>query len=170
LIHPELCEVTAASSGANASGQRGDWVGGSLGLRDHAATMSFDGAAVGRPFGGLDERRRREVLYVSLLPDLLISAHPDYVMTHRLVPEAVDRTTVECQWLFPPEVAAAPGFDPSGAVGLWDLTNRQDWVAVESVQRGMTSPLYEPGILARHEDAVYEFIVRIAAAYRDGGV
>lgn len=169
-IHPELCAVTAPMSGDNARGQRGDWVGGTLELREHASTMSFGGTAVGRPFVGLDGRRRREVMYVSLLPDLLISAHPDYVMTHRLMPQAIGRTTVECQWLFPPEVAAAPGFDPSGAVGLWDVTNRQDWAAVESVQRGISSALYQPGLLARQEDAVYEFIVRIASAYRDAQV
>jgi Rieske 2Fe-2S family protein len=165
LIHPELCEVTWPTSGRNARDQRGDWVGGSLDLRDHAASMTFDGTAVGPPFAGLDARRRREVMYVSLLPDLLISAHPDYVMTHRLVPQAVGRTAVECQWLFAPEVALAPGFDPSSAVGLWDVTNREDWAAVESVQRGMYSPLYQPGLLAPQEDAVYEFIVRLAAAY-----
>jgi Rieske 2Fe-2S family protein len=105
-------------------------------------------------------------MYVSLLPDLLISAHPDYVMTHRLVPQATARTTVECQWLFPPEAVAAPEFDPSSAVGLWDLTNRQDWAAVESVQRGIESPFYQTGLLAPQEDAVYEFIVRLATAYR----
>jgi Rieske 2Fe-2S family protein len=166
LIHPELCQVTLPNSGANARDQRGDWVGGSLELREHASTMSFDGAAVGPPFARLDARQRREVMYVSLLPDLLISAHPDYVMTHRLVPQETARTTVECQWLFRPEVVAAPGFDPSSAVGLWDVTNRQDWAAVESVQRGIESPLYQPGLLAPQEDAVYEFIVRMATAYR----
>jgi Rieske 2Fe-2S family protein len=165
-IHPELCQVTRPTSGHNAHDQRGDWFGGSLQLRDHAATMSFDGAAVGPPFAGLDARTRREVMYVSLLPDLLISAHPDYVMTHRLVPQTTARTVVECQWLFPPEVVAAGGFDPSGAVGLWDVTNRQDWAAVESVQRGIESPLYQPGLLAPQEDAVHEFIVRLASAYR----
>jgi Rieske 2Fe-2S family protein len=83
------------------------------------------------------------------------------------VPQAIGHTAVECQWLFPPEVVVAPGFDPSSAVGLWDVTNRQDWAAVESVQRGIDSPLYQPGLLAPQEDAVYDFIVRLARAYRD---
>ena len=36
-------------------------------------------------------KMRRKVLYAGLLPNLLISAHPDYVMTHRLVPLASAR-------------------------------------------------------------------------------
>ena len=71
------------------------------------------------------------------MPNLLISLHPDYVMTHRLEPLAPDRTTIECQWLFDPECGGTDGFDPSYAVDFWDLTNRQDWAACEGVQRGV---------------------------------
>ena len=45
----------------------------------------------------------RDVVYVSLFPNLLLSLHPDYVMTHRLEPLAPDRTFVECEWLSLPE-------------------------------------------------------------------
>ena len=76
---------------------------------------------------------------------MLLSLHPDYVMTHRLVPLAADRTLIECAWAFAPEALERPGFDPAYAVDFWDLTNRQDWAACESVQRGLTSPLASPG-------------------------
>ena len=79
-------------------------------------------------------------MYLVGYPNLLVSLHPDYVMTHLMTPLAVDRTHVECAWAFPREVADQPGFDPSYAVDFWDLTNRQDWAACESVQRGLTSP------------------------------
>jgi hypothetical protein len=65
-------------------------------------------------------------------------------MTHLMTPLAVDRTHVECAWAFPSEVAARPDFDPSYAVDFWDLTNRQDWAACESVQRGLSSPHARP--------------------------
>jgi len=55
-------------------------------------------------------------------------------------------------------------------IGLWDVTNRQDWAAVESVQRSMTSPLYTPGILAHGEDAVYQFAGMVANAYLGNGL
>jgi Rieske 2Fe-2S family protein len=51
------------------------------------------------------------------------SAHPDYVMTHRMLPLAPNRTWVECSWYFP---ASRDGIDPRYAVEFWDLTNRQD--------------------------------------------
>lgn len=56
-------------------------------------------------------------------------------------------------------------FDPSYAVDFWDLTNRQDWAACESVQRGMRSPRYRPGPLAPVEDAVYRFVTQLARRY-----
>jgi Rieske 2Fe-2S family protein len=96
---------------------------------------------------------------------VLLSLHPDYVMTHRLVPLAADRTLIECTWAFAPEALERPGFDPAYAVDFWDLTNRQDWAACESVQRGLTSQLASPGPLAPDEDAVYAFVTTVARGY-----
>ncbi len=104
-------------------------------------------------------------MYLVGYPNLLVSLHPDYVMTHLMTPLAVDRTHVECAWAFPKDVAAKPDFDPSYAVDFWDLTNRQDWAACESVQRGLSSPHARPGPLAPDEDGVYQFVTRVARAY-----
>src|SRR5207302_2648249 len=79
-IHPELCAVTPPDSGLDYE-PTGVWVGGSMDLRPHAATMSLDGHSDASPFRGLDERKRREVLYFGVLPNLLISLHPDYVVS-----------------------------------------------------------------------------------------
>ena len=49
------------------------------------------------------------------------------------------------------------------------MTNRQDWRAVESVQRGVSSRGFRPGVFAPREQAVYEFVTRVARGYRDGG-
>jgi hypothetical protein len=59
-------------------------------LRDGAETMSLDGRSGGTVLAGLSERERRTVMYPVGFPNLLISLHPDYVMTHRLTPLAVD--------------------------------------------------------------------------------
>lgn len=165
LIHPELCQVTVATSGQNFAPDDGAWIGGTLTLVDGAETMSFDGRSGGRPLPGLTDEQRRTVLYLGLFPNLVVSAHPDFVMTHRLEPLGPGRVLVECQWLFTPEVVAAPGFDPSYAVDFWDLVNRQDWAAIESVQRAMASPAFVPGLLARHEDAVHQFVAMVARGY-----
>ena len=75
--------------------------------------------------------------YLHLLPNLLVSAHPDYVMTHRMVPLAPGRTWVECSWLTLPESDSGHPSGAPAAVEFWDITNRQDWAACESVQRGL---------------------------------
>jgi Rieske 2Fe-2S family protein len=164
LIHPELCQVSPPASGDNFE-LDGAWVGGTMDLKDHAATMSLDGHSDGVPIPGLDGERLRTVAYLGLFPNLLLSLHPDYLMIHLVEPLGPDLSHVVCTWYFPPEAAERPGFDPSYAVEFWDRTNRQDWAACESVQRGMASPHFRPGPLAPAEDAVYHVVTMIARAY-----
>jgi Rieske 2Fe-2S family protein len=155
-LHPELCRLSPPDSGENWH-LPGAWVGGSMDLRPGAETMSLDGRSHGAFLPGVDRRR---VLYLGLFPNLLVSAHPDYVMAHRLVPLAPDRCEVECSWLVPDGVD-----DPSYAVDFWDLTNRQDWAACESVQRGLSNPHFRPGPLAAAEDAVHQWVTLVAERY-----
>jgi Rieske 2Fe-2S family protein len=164
-IHPELSRISPPTSGDNLD-LTGDWMGGSMDLIPEAQTMSLDGRSGGVAIAGLSETELRTVMYLVGFPNLLVSLHPDYVMTHLMTPLAADRTHVECAWAFPREVAGRPDFDPSYAVDFWDLTNRQDWAACESVQRGLTSPHARPGPLAREEDGVYQFVTRVARAYQ----
>ncbi len=163
-IHPELSRISPPTSGENLD-RDGAWMGGWMSIVDGAETMSLTGRSGGVTIAGLSEHERRSVMYVVAYPNLLISLHPDYVMTHLMTPLAADRTHVECAWAFPKDVAAQPDFDPSYAVDFWDLTNRQDWAACESVQRGLSSPHARPGPLAPDEDGVHQFVTRVARAY-----
>jgi Rieske 2Fe-2S family protein len=81
-----------------------------------------------------------------------VSASADHVAAFALHPRAVDRTEVVCTLLFDPGEVASARFDPSDAVELWDLVNRQDWAVCESVQRGMSSRAYRQGWFAAMED------------------
>jgi hypothetical protein len=163
-IHPELCRVSPPRSGENYAAS-GSWIGGWMSLRDGAETMSLDGRSGGVPFRGLSGSAPRTVVYVAIFPNVLLSLHPDYIMTHILRPVAADRTVIECSWAFAPEAVARPDFDPGYAADFWDLTNRQDWAACESVQRGLSSPFASAGPLAPDEDAVYSFVTTVARAY-----
>ena len=163
-IHPELSRVSPPSSGATLD-LEGSWLAGWMSLGEGLETMSLTGKSGGVAIAGLSEQQLCTVMYVVGYPNLLVSLHPDYVMTHLMMPVAVDRTHVECAWAFPKDVAAQPDFDPSYAVDFWDITNRQDWAACESVQRGLTSPHVRPGPLAPDEEAVYQFVSRVAKAY-----
>jgi glycine betaine catabolism A len=163
-IHPELCRVSPPKSGENYASD-GAWIGGWMDLRDGMDTMSLDGSSYGVPLRGLDRQGLRSVIYVGIFPNILLSLHPDYVMTHRMVPVAADRTRIDCTWAFAPEAVARPDFDPGYAVEFWDITNRQDWAACESVQRGLASPFASPGPLETSEDAVYSFVTTVARGY-----
>jgi glycine betaine catabolism A len=164
-IHPELCRVSPPKSGENYQAE-GAWVGGWMDLRDGMDTMSLDGSSHGAALRGLDRRGLRTVIYLNIFPNLLVSLHPDYVMVHRMMPQAADRTRIECTWAFAPESLARPGFDPGYAVEFWDITNRQDWHACESVQRGLSSPHAVPGPLSAQEDAVYQYVTLVARGYQ----
>ena len=163
-IHPELCQVTPPDSGQDIA-PTGLWCGGTMTLKDHAVTMSLTGASEGVNFRRLPPGQEREVLYIGLFPNLLISPHPDYVMTHRIIPLAPDRTFIECDWLFPPEALERSNFNPAYAVDFWDITNREDWTACENVQRGTRNRGFRPGPLSPWESTIYQFLNMVAQAY-----
>jgi Rieske 2Fe-2S family protein len=163
-IHPALCRVSPPDSGRDVA-PTGLWAGGYMLLRDDAETMSLDGRSGGAPFPGLGGEQLRQIWYVGVMPNLLLSPHPDYYLVHRLTPLAPDRTLVECEWLFRPEKVAEPGFDPAYAVDFWDLTNREDWTACEGVQRGAGNRGYRPGPLSELETTLYQFYEMLGAAY-----
>jgi Rieske 2Fe-2S family protein len=167
-IHPELSLVSDTEAGVSVFGE-GLFFGGTNDFRPGVTTMSLDGTSGGAPIAGLPDKHKRGTLYLQVGTNLLVSCHPDYVMIHRLVPLAPDRTFVECHWLFPTEAFEQPGFDPSYAVDFWDITNRQDWTACESVQRGVGSRGYRPGPLSSyHEVGVRLFTQWLAEAYSTG--
>ncbi len=168
-IHPELCEVTPPDSGYDHI-PTGMWCGGTMELKPHAVTMSLDGTSKGINFRNIDELQARQVWYLTVMPNFLLSMHPDYVMTHTLVPLGTDRTFVECSWLFPPEALALDGFDPAYAVDFWDITNREDWAACESVMRGIQNRGYRQGPLSNWEGTVYQFLGIMANAYLGNGL
>ena len=167
-IHPELSRISPPTSGENLD-LAGSWMGGWMSIVEDAETMSLSGRSGGVAIEGLSVHELHTVMYLVGFPNLLVSLHPDYVMTHLLTPLAADRTHVECAWAFPKPVAEKPDFDPSYAVDFWDLTNRQDWAACESVQRGLSSPHARPGPLAPDEDGVYQFVTQVARAYTAQG-
>jgi Rieske 2Fe-2S family protein len=167
-LHPELCRVSPPDSGELFASD-GMWIGGNMALGDGVETMSMSGDSGTGPMPGVRGAALREVLYLQLVPALLVSPHPDYVLVHLLEPVTAGRTRVRCQWLFPPEAVALDGFDAAYAVRFWDLTNRQDWAACESVQRGVRSAGYRRGPLSPwHETGVAQAIAVVARTYLDG--
>lgn len=169
-VHPQLNRLSPYDRGRNLESS-GPWAGGWMELVDDADTMSIDGASHGRPsLPGIGEKNARRVYYIVLWPNLLLSLHPDYVMTHQVWPVDAQRSRVVCEWLFDPQAMADPAFDPSDAVDFWDLTNRQDWAVCERQQRGTASRGYSPGRYSLMEDMVHSFDLMVADRYANDGV
>jgi len=155
-VHPALQKLTHYLSGENEPAEPGV-LGGRMRLRDGIGTLSFDGQTPRACLPGLNAEECRYVYFYASLPNLLLSMHPDYAMTHTLWPRGVDRTEIVCEWLFHPDAIAAPGFDPAGAIEFWDLTNRQDWHVCEQMQLGLRSRAYRPGPYSHREELLHGF-------------
>ncbi|HEX6868818.1 MAG TPA: aromatic ring-hydroxylating dioxygenase subunit alpha, partial [Candidatus Limnocylindrales bacterium] len=168
-VHPQLNKLTPYDLGGDFDPD-GAWQGGWMELVDSAETMSLDeadrsghGSTHGRPsMRGITPRDERCVYYYVVWPTTFLSIHPDYLLVHRLVPVAPDRTTVICDFLFEAETMAAPGFDPSDAVAFWDLTNGQDWRVCELQQRGTRSSSWVAGRYSNAEASVHAFDQMVA--------
>ena len=166
-VHPELNRLTHYLSGVDHEGP-GAWCGGAMTLNEGIATMGRGG---GWPaIAGVDERA---VLYYALLPNALISLHPDYAMLHTLWPRGAGRTEIVCEWFFEPETMAREGFDPADAVEFWDTVNREDWRVCELTQKGVGSRGFSRGRYTANEHTVHLFDRMLCEAYlgtlRPGG-
>jgi Rieske 2Fe-2S family protein len=144
VIHARLSELTPFRTGQNDLVE-GPFLGGYMVLAEKGGSMTMSGRSCARPVGELPEEEFERVYYYSIFPNLLLSLHADYVMAHRLWPQASDRTRIVCEWLFHPEASGAPGFDPDDAIRFWDMTNHEDWGICELAQAGISSRKYTPG-------------------------
>ncbi len=156
VIHPALERLSHYLSGENEPPTPA-YLGGRMDLRDGVETISVDGRRVGACLPGLDAADRGRVYYYAVFPNLLLTLHPDYVMTHTLWPRRCDRTEIVCEWHFHPARMAQPDFTSDEAVRIWDETNRQDWHVSELSQLGIQSRVYAPGPYSDREDLLYAF-------------
>jgi len=151
LVHPTLTRRTPPTLGENDLVD-GPFLGGYMVLSEDAKSMTMSGRACGLPVSdALPAADHDRVYYYSIMPNMLLSLHPDYVMFHLLWPLAVDRTRVLCSWLFNPATLAEPSFSIDDGVQFWDMTNREDWHVCELSQQGVSSRSYTPGPYSRRE-------------------
>jgi Rieske 2Fe-2S family protein len=163
-VHPELCRLVPAFK--QRGGSELDWERG-IPHRDGAWTFTASGTTNRLPFEGLDEderiRHKGELVY----PNFLLSLSAEHVAAFLVFPHGPDRTTIVTEFLFHPSEMAKADFDPVDAVEFWDLVNRQDWAICESVQRGMTSRVFQSGYYAPMESSSLD--IRRYIAERLGG-
>ena len=155
-LHPALNKLSHYLSGENEP-LHPTYMGGRMDLRPGIETLSMDGTCPRAILPGLSPEDARRVYYYCIFPNLMLSLHPDYMLTHSLWPIAPDRTINVCEWHFQPSELARPGFNAGDCVEFWDMTNKQDWYVCELSQAGISSPAYVPGPYSNREDLLYAF-------------
>jgi phenylpropionate dioxygenase-like ring-hydroxylating dioxygenase large terminal subunit len=145
------------------------YCGGAMGFKDGVETMSVDGKRRRGYLPGLNEAQRQQVVYFAIYPNLLLSLHPDYVMTHTLWPRAHDRTEIVCEFHVHPLELARPGAQIDDAVEFWDITNREDWWIAEQSQAGINSRVYTPGPYSDREQLLWSFDELVRTSAQESG-
>ncbi|GAB6900392.1 aromatic ring-hydroxylating oxygenase subunit alpha [Kineosporia succinea] len=153
-IHPELTEMLPEFAGGYAAQA---FVGHGAEFREDASAFTIDGSGGHERIPGVDEDHDRRYYAITVRPQVFINLVPDHVIFHRMFPIAVDRTIVECDWLYLPGVVES-GADLTRSVELFDRVNRQDFEACEVTQPGMSSRAYRAGgVLVPSEHHISEF-------------
>lgn len=155
-VHPALARLSHYMTGDNEPATQ-FYLGGTMKLNDGVKTMTMSGESNRAIFSSLGEYDRRHIYYYALIPNMLLSLHPDYVVSYTLWPKAPNRTEIVCDFQFDPVEMRCPGFSAMDAVEFWDLTNRQDWRVSELSQLGMNSLSYMPGPYSIREGLLAAF-------------
>jgi Rieske 2Fe-2S family protein len=126
-------------------------------LRPGHVTESMDGNPVA-PLMGSIPNRNTGVFAIVTLPNLLLEANGDYVMTLRLTPKAPQLTHAEVCWLVRSDAKEGIDYDVERLTEFWRLTSEQDWVLCENNQKGVNSSKYIPGVYAPSESGLEHFV------------
>jgi glycine betaine catabolism A len=164
VLHPLLNRMHDYLGAENVPSGPG-YCGGAMRLEDGCETLSTDGRRRRAFLPGLGEAERRLVSYFTIYPNLLLSLHPDYMVTVTLWPLAPDRTRLVCEWHAHPQDMARPDFVIEDAVEFWDATNREDWHISERTQLGLASRAYRPGPYSTREGQLADFDAIIRALH-----
>jgi glycine betaine catabolism A len=156
IIHPLLNQMHHYLGAANVPSTE-TYCGGAMGFKEGVETLSIDGRRRRATLPGLGPDERALVNYFAIYPNLLLTLHPDYMLTVTIWPQAPDRTRLVSEWHFHPDEIARPGFVYEDAVEFWDVTNREDWAISERSQQGITSRGYLPGPYSNRETQLWEF-------------
>ncbi|WP_219414690.1 aromatic ring-hydroxylating oxygenase subunit alpha [Pseudonocardia nigra] len=153
-IHPELTEVLPEFADGYAAQY---FVGHGAAFAEEAKGFTVDGSEGLTAIPGVDESHDRKYYAITVNPQVFINLVPDHVIFHRMYPVAADRTVVECDWLYLPEVVEG-GKDLDRSVELFHRVNQQDFDACERCQLAATSKAYaEGGVLVPSEHHIGAF-------------
>jgi Rieske 2Fe-2S family protein len=156
VIHPLLNQMHHYLGASNVP-STATYCGGAMAFKEGVETLSVDGKRRRRVLPGLGVDEQAVVHYYALYPNLLLTLHPDYMLTVTIWPHAPDATRLVSEWHFHPDEIGRPGFVCEDAIEFWDRTNREDWAISERSHRGISSRAYSPGPYSNREMQLWEF-------------
>jgi Rieske 2Fe-2S family protein len=171
-IHPDLNRITHYMGGEVTSyfvdgNRRAEYSGSYMTFNQDFGSMTWSGYTSRPPIRGMVGEDLKRIYYYVVFPNLFWSLHPDFLMIHRTWPVTPSSSRIECEFYFDADTMARPDFDPSDAVDLWDLVNRQDWSVCERTQKGMRSRVWKGGRYSSQEPQVHDFDAYVAERLRE---
>jgi glycine betaine catabolism A len=153
-IHPELTEVLPEFADGFAAQY---YVGHGAAFGEQVQGFTVDGGAGVSVIPGVVDGHDRKYYAITVNPQVFINLVPDHVIFHRMYPVGPDRTIVECDWLYLPEVVRS-GQDLDRSVELFHRVNQQDFDACERCQLAASSKAYaQGGVLVPSEHHIGAF-------------
>ncbi|MBS1693559.1 MAG: aromatic ring-hydroxylating dioxygenase subunit alpha [Actinobacteria bacterium] len=153
-IHPELVEVLPEFAKGLAAQY---YVGHGAEFGSQISGFTVDGSPGFETLPGVTAAQDRRYYAITVKPTVFVNLVPDHIIFHRMYPLAADRTIVECDWLYAPDVVAQ-GSDVSRSVELFHRVNVQDFEACERTQPAMSSRAYRNGgVLVPAEHHIGDF-------------
>lgn len=134
-------------------------------------SRQYDSAKAGHAdlprFPGLTQRLVKTAEYPTLLPNLMLGIHADYLFVFGVDPVAPERSRETFHFYYVGDEALADALKPArdAVVALWHSTNLEDISVVEGMQIGRRSPGYRDARFSpHHEVTTHEFQRRVANA------
>jgi Rieske 2Fe-2S family protein len=136
---------------------------GGMTLADGGNSFTLTGRSDLPVLPGLTDHDEKSLYGCTVYPNMFIDVTGTGAISTVLLPREAGHTTVISEYLFRPEVIAAPGFDPADIVEFTELVAGQDYVVCERVQRGVRSRAFTQGVLAEKDALLDGFNTRYLA-------
>ena len=134
-------------------------------LRDAVSYTMSGQAAVKRPLSDKISEPSIGTMMMFHYPSTWDHMLGDHATTFRVLPLGPMRTQVTTKWLVHRDAVEGVDYDVDELTLVWNATNEQDRRIVEENQRGICSPVFEPGPYSPvHEGGVMQFVEWYCAA------
>jgi Rieske 2Fe-2S family protein len=155
-VHPELVELVPL--------YRTGWVhdhdreDGGVMLREGGYSLSTEGKTSLPLLPHMTDIDASSYYGCTMFPNAFVDVTGTCVIVSYLYPKGPDHTTMVMEYLFAPRTIADPSFDPTSVVEFNEMVAAQDNMVCERVQQGVSSRLFQGGVLSPKDDLVIGFV------------